>query len=216
MAEPAAAAGLEFDLLAQTEVDVVSLPGIELAAEAEPMAELDPPLAHGVAEPAPLPVVPEDEAPDAEMVEIFLEEAGDILESAGEALERWLAQPQARSALASLQRDLHTLKGGARMAGVRAIGDLAHELEFVYEGLTDGRFDLAEGAVGLLHEGHDLLARQVEELQSGLPLTAAGALLEQMRALRQGEMPNLPAGALPAHPEAEAEAQSEGYADSED
>ena len=28
-----------------------------------------------------------------------------------------------------LKRVVHTLKGGARMAGIRAMGDLSHELE---------------------------------------------------------------------------------------
>ena len=31
--------------------------------------------------------------------------------------------------MAELQRQLHTLKGGARMAGITAMGDLSHELE---------------------------------------------------------------------------------------
>ncbi|EGH49614.1 response regulator receiver:CheW-like protein:ATP-binding region, ATPase-like:Hpt, partial [Pseudomonas syringae pv. pisi str. 1704B] len=35
-------------------------------------------------------------------------------------------------------RDLHTLKGGARMVEIAPIGDLAHELETLYEGLSAG------------------------------------------------------------------------------
>ncbi|RMV03745.1 hypothetical protein, partial [Pseudomonas coronafaciens] len=46
---------------------------------------------------------------DDEIVEIFLEEAVDILDSAGQALQRWLADPENPAPLASLQRDLHTL-----------------------------------------------------------------------------------------------------------
>jgi chemosensory pili system protein ChpA (sensor histidine kinase/response regulator) len=72
--------------------------------------------------------------PDDEIVEIFLEEAVDILDSSGQALQRWLSDPDNVAPLSSLQRDLHTLKGGARMAEVEAIGDLAQELESLYEG----------------------------------------------------------------------------------
>ena len=36
-------------------------------------------------------------------------------------------------------RDLHTLKGVARMVEITPIGDLAHELEFLYELLAAGR-----------------------------------------------------------------------------
>ncbi|EPN84603.1 sensor histidine kinase/response regulator, partial [Pseudomonas syringae pv. actinidiae ICMP 19101] len=84
---------------------------------------------------------PEVFSPDDEIVEIFLEEAVDILDSAGQALQRWLADPENPAPLSSLQRDLHTLKGGARMAEVVEVGDLAHELENLYEGLIDRRFN---------------------------------------------------------------------------
>jgi chemotaxis protein histidine kinase CheA len=51
------------------------------------------------------------------------------LDSAGQALQRWLGEPENVAPLSSLQRDMHTLKGGARMAEVEPVGDLAHELE---------------------------------------------------------------------------------------
>ncbi len=40
--------------------------------------------------------------------------------------------------MSSLQRDLHTLKG-ARMAAVAPVGDLAHELENLYEAYNAGQ-----------------------------------------------------------------------------
>ncbi|HBC00287.1 MAG TPA: hypothetical protein DC032_06805, partial [Pseudomonas sp.] len=55
-------------------------------------------------------------------------------------MDRWLADPANQMALSALLRDLHTLKGGARMAAICPIGDLAHELESLYEGLSDGRY----------------------------------------------------------------------------
>lgn len=81
----------------------------------------------------------EGESMDDEIVAIFLEEAVDILDSAGQALQRWLSEPESLAPLSSLQRDLHTLKGGARMAGIGPVGDLAQELEHLYEGLLDRR-----------------------------------------------------------------------------
>ncbi len=44
---------------------------------------------------------------DDEIVEIFLEEAVDILDSAGQSLKRWLLEPDNAAPLSSLQRDLH-------------------------------------------------------------------------------------------------------------
>jgi len=73
--------------------------------------------------------------PDPELVEIFLDEGFDIMESVTAGLQRWMDDVDNSFELEALQRDLHTLKGGARMADSRAIGDLAHELEYLYEGL---------------------------------------------------------------------------------
>ncbi|MGU9852305.1 Hpt domain-containing protein [Pseudomonas koreensis] len=125
-------------------------------------------------------------APDDEIVEIFLEEAVDILDSAGQALQRWLSDPDNAAPLSSLQRDLHTLKGGARMAEVDAIGDLAHELEGLYEGLVDRRYSHSEALGRLLHKGHDRLALLLEQLQAHQPLRPAQDLIETIRQFRQG------------------------------
>ena len=157
-------------------------PVTQLQAEAEAEAEAE-------AWPAD-PVV--DEAQDDldhEMVEIFLDEAVDLMESAGQALDRWLADPANQMALSALLRDLHTLKGGARMASIRPIGDLAHELESLYEGLSDGRYVHSVELATLLQRSHDHLALQLEQLQRQLPMSCADALIESMRAFRQGAFP---------------------------
>ncbi|MEN5312105.1 Hpt domain-containing protein [Pseudomonas koreensis] len=125
-------------------------------------------------------------APDDEIVEIFLEEAVDILDSAGQALQRWLNDPDNSAPLSSLQRDLHTLKGGARMAEVDAIGDLAHELEGLYAGLVDRRYSHSETLGRLLRKSHDRLAVLLEQLQAHQPLTPALELIEAIRQFRQG------------------------------
>jgi len=75
--------------------------------------------------PAPetLPEVPAESAPpprdyDEELLEIFIEEGEEILEQSDNTLMTWRENPDDREALEALQRQLHTLKGGARMAGV--------------------------------------------------------------------------------------------------
>ena len=123
---------------------------------------------------------------DEEMVEIFLEEAMDLLESAGESLEAWLASPQS-NVMSALLRDLHTLKGGARMAEIKPIGDLAHELESLYEGLLDGRYTHSDELGDLLLRGHDRLAVLLDQLQGRQPMQQPAALIESMKAFRRGE-----------------------------
>ncbi|UVK98469.1 Hpt domain-containing protein [Pseudomonas sp. B21-048] len=123
---------------------------------------------------------------DDEIVSIFLEEAVDILESAGQALQRWLSDPDNAAPLLSLQRDLHTLKGGARMAEVEPVGDLAHELESLYEGLVDRRYSHSEALAQLLQQSHDRLAMFLDQLQHNRPLGDPGELIAAIREFRQG------------------------------
>ncbi|HFQ7116041.1 TPA: Hpt domain-containing protein [Pseudomonas aeruginosa] len=145
-----------------------------LGADDFPPEDEEPALPEAVFEEAGTPAeetVPAAPAPapgrelDEEMVSIFLEEAVDILESAGQALAQWQAEPGALSSLSALQRDLHTLKGGARMAEIAEIGDLAHELEALYEGLVDRRYQHSPQLAGLLQACHDRLAEQLDQLR---------------------------------------------------
>ena len=85
-------------------------------------------------------------------------------------MQRWLSDPDNAAPLSSLQRDLHTLKGGARMAEVEPVGDLAHELESLYEGLVDRRYNHSETLAQLLQQSHDRLALLLEQLQNQQPL----------------------------------------------
>jgi chemosensory pili system protein ChpA (sensor histidine kinase/response regulator) len=122
---------------------------------------------------------------DDAIVSIFLEEAVDILESAGQALQRWLSDPDNAAPLLSLQRDLHTLEGGARMAGIEPVGDLAHELEGLYQGLADRRYSHNDVLAQLLEHSHDRLAQLLEQLHNHTPLDAPDELIEAIREFRQ-------------------------------
>ncbi|GAB7528081.1 Hpt domain-containing protein [Pseudomonas sp. 3A(2025)] len=129
----------------------------------------------------------DDEAAlDDEIVTIFLEEAADILDSAGQALRRWLSEPDNPQPLSALQRDLHTLKGGARMAGIAAVSDLGHELETLYEGLIDRRYSYSPALAGVLLDSHDQLAHSLEQLREQQPLDDPAPLIAAIEALRQG------------------------------
>ncbi|WP_047711986.1 Hpt domain-containing protein [Pseudomonas lactis] len=137
-------------------------------------------------------------AMDDEIVEIFLEEAVDILDSAGQSLKRWLLEPENAAPLSSLQRDLHTLKGGARMAEIDPVGDLAYELECVYEGLVDRRYSYSVELSQALMASHERLAQQLDELQQQQPLSDGAELVERLRELRQASSPAAPAAVTPA------------------
>ncbi|MFM2450564.1 MAG: hypothetical protein RIS44_3014, partial [Pseudomonadota bacterium] len=69
---------------------------------------------------------------DAEMREIFLEEATEVLESASTALVSLRGAPGELEELTTLRRAFHTLKGSSRMVGLREFGDAAWTCEQIY------------------------------------------------------------------------------------
>ncbi len=117
-------------------------------------------------------------------MEIFLEEGFDIIDSAGGALQRWMADVDNSLELEALQRDLHTLKGGARMAEIREIGDLAHELEFLYEGLCGGRLRASPELFALLQTCHDRLAEMLDAVRGQRAVPSGDALIETIKRFR--------------------------------
>ena len=70
---------------------------------------------------------------DADLLEVFIDEAREILDHADGVLAQWHAEPAELTHVAELQRDLHTLKGGARIAGLPSVGDLTHAIETLLE-----------------------------------------------------------------------------------
>ncbi|WP_369980022.1 Hpt domain-containing protein [Xanthomonas bundabergensis] len=94
---------------------------------------------------------------DRELVDIFVEEGKDLLDHCDRLIAELRAAPQDRDVLGGLQRDLHTLKGGARMAGVNPIGDLGHGIESLLEAVAANRTELDRGDVQLLERGFDRL-----------------------------------------------------------
>ncbi|HMY81329.1 MAG TPA: Hpt domain-containing protein [Agitococcus sp.] len=107
-----------------------------------------------------------DEGADPELLAIFLEEAEEVLTAADDELIAWKANPEDKNPLRVLQRHLHTLKGGARMAVVTSLGDLAHELEFLYEDLVNGRYQGTTVLMDLLQRCHDRLADMIDGLKA--------------------------------------------------
>lgn len=89
------------------------------------------PVARSAAETADVPRVADDI--DPQLLPIFIEEAHDLLRDIGHELRAWREQPEQLAASDMLRRQLHTLKGSARMAGVMRFGDLVHSMEGVIE-----------------------------------------------------------------------------------
>ncbi len=98
---------------------------------------------------------------DSDLVDIFVEEGHDLLDHSDQLLVRLRDRPDEREVIAGLQRDLHTLKGGARMAGIMAIGELGHAMESLLEAAAEHRLQLDRQDIPLLERGFDRLHTMV-------------------------------------------------------
>lgn len=136
---------------------------------------------------APAPVGPLADSGDEiapELLEIFIEEADDIVESARKELDAWI-EDQNSVHLHELQRQLHTLKGGARMCGAMSLGDVAHGLEFIYEGLLNGSYKYSANLVKLLNKAHSFIQELIDTLHTSTSLPANPQLLEEIAQFRK-------------------------------
>jgi chemosensory pili system protein ChpA (sensor histidine kinase/response regulator) len=242
--EPAAASedeGAEIAAFAEFESadPVVAEAPIEAPVESppdSPATRFDP---LGLAELKPLgalPVeparqVPADQAPedaeadidavdavDAELFPIFEEEAGELLPQLAGQLREWSRDPTSAAAPAACMRTLHTLKGGARLAGAMRLGEMAHRLETRIEHVL-AHPPVGSAEVEPLQAYGDVLVQTLETLRSrdaeayAEAAAAAAAIAPVAPVTQAAPLPPLavlleaaPEAASPALPEAAAEA----------
>jgi chemosensory pili system protein ChpA (sensor histidine kinase/response regulator) len=159
------------------------------------LARIADPAAASSLQPA-LAASPPVEAFDHEIANIFSEEATELLEGAQASLNAWNGDRNNKAPVAELQRQLHTLKGGARMAGIPAMGNLSHELETLVLQIDTGAVAGSNIAYATLQTSLDELARMRDIVSNGSLPAPAPALMAQLRALILGEA--LPANVTPA------------------
>ncbi|HET6397568.1 MAG TPA: response regulator, partial [Pseudoxanthomonas sp.] len=161
--------------------DAVAAPG--LPALRAPLPE---PQAAPAAEAADGPMLDFTEL-DRDLVDIFVEEGGDLLDHVDRLLQELREDPSSRETIVGLQRDLHTLKGGARMAGIATIGDLGHVIESLLEGAAEHRTELQRDDVRLLERGFDTLHKLLVRTRAHRVTEMPQALIDEFEARIRGE-----------------------------
>src|SRR5690606_9153269 len=122
---------------------------------------------------------------DPEIAAIFTEEAAEILDSAEQALQS-IREGGDHGAIVELQRFLHTLKGGARMAGVAAMGDLSHALETLLADMASGRVAPDDAAVDLVQLTLDELHRMRDTIDARRAVADAADLRRRVESFHRG------------------------------
>ncbi|MEE8113175.1 MAG: Hpt domain-containing protein, partial [Nitrososphaerales archaeon] len=87
---------------------------------------------------------------DDEILEIFVEEVDEVLETIAEYFPQWQADFESEEALEGLKRAFHTLKGSGRMVGATALGDLAWSIEDMLNQVIDNSIQPGTGMVSLI------------------------------------------------------------------
>jgi len=123
---------------------------------------------------------------DAEIAAIFTEESAELLESADKALLEWSKNKASRQSMEELKRHLHTLKGGARMAGIAAMGNLSHELETLLISVDGGRIRSTPAVDELLQQSLDELHRMRDAVIAGKIVAAASGLEKRIQHANAG------------------------------
>jgi chemosensory pili system protein ChpA (sensor histidine kinase/response regulator) len=174
---------------AQAGIDL--LKRADFSESSEALAQIITATVPAQSEPQSLPpvVAPDtDEAIDAELLEIFLSEAVEVLQSVNDTLPLSRQEPHNPEHLTTLRRAFHTLKGSGRMVGLNAFGEAAWSIEQVMN------LCLAEGRSGdenlyvLLEKASEILGAWVQDLTlTGKSDRTPDALIAAAERIKAGE-----------------------------
>ena len=150
---------------------------VDMAEQVDSQAG-EPEQAAAVAPAAPVPASADEDYeqyviladnPDEEILEIFIEEAVEVLEEMHANLPAWIADRDDEESLTTVRRNFHTLKGSGRLVGAQLIGEFSWKFENMLNRVIDGKI-----------EASDLLCSKVEEALAVLP-----QLIEQLKGNRE-------------------------------
>ncbi len=127
------------------------------------------------------------EGKDEDLVDIFLEEATDILEVCNQCLEKWRDKHSDVTAVSEFRRQLHTLKGSARMATYNNIGDFSHAFESFVIDIAESRLEANEQSFNIVQRCLDQINDMVDLAVAKEPVYPATRLQSELEAMQAGE-----------------------------
>jgi len=162
-------------------------------------ASIQPPAPASKLTGAEAPPIADDPQPDGalelpdlddDLLEIFVQEGADILDHSDAVMAKLREAPSDRDLIVGLQRDLHTLKGGARMAGLAPIGDLSHAMESLIDLVSEGHRPMDRIAVESLERGFDRLHALVQRVAQRQAIAMPNNAIARFEGLAAGETPS--------------------------
>ncbi|RYZ98969.1 MAG: histidine kinase, partial [Moraxellaceae bacterium] len=99
---------------------------------------------------------------DDEIIEIFVEEAGEVLEAIAQYFPRWAKNFDDENSLTEFRRAFHTLKGSGRMVGANDVGELSWSIENMLNRVIDNTIQPGEPHVAIIEKVRVILPAMVE------------------------------------------------------
>jgi len=106
-------------------------------------------------------VLPADQVDD-NVLTLFLEEAEELAEALDECILTWRGDTNNSAHLDLMLRHLHTLKGGARLAGLNSLGEFTHNFETFLIGVQQSPIQWDDDFFAALNVQQDEVTRRVE------------------------------------------------------
>ena len=117
--------------------------------------------------PPPAPVV--DSEIDDDIIQVFIDEAREVIQVLNDCLIRWNTDPGDRDALITVRRSFHTLKGSGRLVGAVEIGEFAWAVENLLNRVIEGICPVTRGILEFVGEANERLPGLVDALSAREP-----------------------------------------------
>jgi chemosensory pili system protein ChpA (sensor histidine kinase/response regulator) len=130
---------------------------------------------------------------DAEMLDIYLTEADEVIDSVAFNLAALKAQPDDREALTTVRRGFHTLKGSGRMVGLTELGEIAYAVEKVHNRLLEEDLPITPAVLSLIDTAQTSFRVWVDTLRRKRRVTPDATMLRAAIAKVETEFPGPPA-----------------------
>ncbi len=133
---------------------------------------------------------------DQELLEIFLEEAIEVVATIREHLVKAKAVPHDREALTTIRRGYHTLKGSGRMVGLNDLGEVAWDCEQVLNKRLKDESPATPGLLYFIERSSSAFAGWVDTLKASGTANIDGAEIARLADLLKNDRePEIPAAA---------------------
>ena len=134
---------------------------------------------------------------DSELLQVFLDEAREVLETVERESAALAQAPADLDLITTLRRSFHTLKGSSRMVGLGLFGEAAWAVEQVFNLCLAESRAADQNLFGLLDRSHAVFSSWLAGIEQGMPwgedaaelIAAAGTLrdTERLPAIASGE-----------------------------